>query len=283
MRLMIRIIVILVLAMTTAVYSQFTDRELTQRPTGESGRIANDNYFYKPTNIINYPTASILRGGDLSASLRMFEQGGVLGRLSVGISDRIMFGVSYGGLHIIGREQQIDWNSVPGIHFVYRLIEENLRYPAMVVGFDSQGYGPYFPEKKNDPDYNENYPGRYYFKSRGFYCVVSKGYASLISVGLHAGVSYSLEYSSESKKRAPTLFLATDMHLSRNLGILFEYDFATDDPNKYPRGLLNTGFRWAFSPNMFFEFNFQNILKSGTGESDVRRILRLTYHGNVLQ
>ena len=206
-----------------------------------------------------------------------------------------MFGVSFGGLDIIGNAQKITWNPMPGVHFVYRATEESMRMPAIVVGFDSQGYGPYYPETPEPvqdstgyysipvtyPDYQDMHK-RYHFKSRGFYCVVSKGYASFVNTGLHAGVSYSIE-KGEGEKSIPTIFMGGDIHFIRDLALLIEYDFALDDSKYYPRGLLNMGVRWAFGRNMFFDFDLQNMLGSIEGnKTDYRRIIKLTYYGSIL-
>ena len=94
----------------------------------------------------------------------------------------------------------------------------------------------------------------------------------------------------EGENNAPTLYLATNTLLARDLAVLFEYDFAVNDESNYPKGLLNVGIRWAFGPNMFFEFNIENILGkeeiedelAGTRDiSAVRKILKLTYYGHI--
>lgn len=256
--------------------------------------IQEESYFNKPIRIIDMPTASILRGGSFRAGTRMYEHGGLLASLSAGISNKVMFGVSFGGLDIIGNAQKITWNPMPGVHFVYRISEESMRMPAIVLGFDSQGYGPYYPASKSPvpdstgqvsipasyPNYEDMYD-RYHFKSRGFYCVVSKGYASFINTGLHAGISYSIE-KGEGENLSPTIFMSGDIHFIRDLALLIEYDFALDDSKYYPRGLLNMGLRWAFGKNMFFDFDLQNMLGSIDGQTDYRRIIKLTYYGSIL-
>lgn len=259
--------------------------------------IQEESYFTKPVQIIDMPTGSILRGGAFRAGTRIYEQGGVLASLSAGVSNKVMFGVSYGGLDIIGNAQKITWNPMPGVHFIYRVAEESMKLPAIVIGFDSQGYGPYYPKSSSiappdtasecpqviPPPYHEKMFDRYQFKSRGFYCVVSKGYATFVSAGLHIGVSYSLD-KGEGEKAAPTIFMSSDIHVARDLAFLLEYDFALNDAKIYPRGILNFGARWAFGKNMFFDFDLQNILGMAEGgETDFRRIIKLTYYGSIMR
>ncbi len=290
------LILLLFVCITSLLMAQ--NREQFDDRTYGAGKliIQDESYFSKPIQIIDMPTASILRGGSFRAATRMYENGGLLATLSAGISNKVMFGVSFGGLDIIGNAQKITWNPMPGVHFVYRAFEESMRMPAIVIGFDSQGYGPYYPESKEPvfsdstrsyfapptyPDY-QNMHQRYHFKSRGFYCAVSKGYASFINTGLHAGVSYSIE-KGEGEKLIPTIFMGADIHFIRDVALLIEYDFALDDADYYPRGLLNMGIRWAFGRNMFFDFDLQNMLGSLEGnKTDYRRIIKLTYYGSIL-
>ncbi|MBN1466009.1 hypothetical protein JXA02_09620, partial [candidate division KSB1 bacterium] len=268
---------------------QFSDR------TYGSGNVVieEESYFTKPIQIIDMPTASILRGGSFRAGVRIYEQGGLLASLSAGVSNKVMFGVSFGGLDIIGDAQKITWNPMPGVHFIYRVTEESMKLPAIVLGFDSQGYGPHYPTSSSfpppdttcdcappatpDPPYHKDMFDRYQFKSRGFYCVVSKGYATFVNAGLHAGISYSLD-KGEGEETTPTIFMAGDFHVVSDLAFLVEYDFALNDSKIYSRGILNVGVRWAFGRNMFFDFDLQNSLGTADGgKTDVRRIIKLTY------
>ena len=78
--------------------------------------------------------------------------------------------------------------------------------------------------------------------------------------------------------------MAADIHAARDLALLIEYDFALNDGEIYPRGLLNLGLRWAFGRNMFFDFDLQNVLGTAEeGRTDMRRIIKLTYYGSILR
>jgi hypothetical protein len=287
-----KIVLLLCLAAFVASGTLSAQAQFDDRSYGAGDVIIQDeSYFTKPIQIIDMPTASILRGGAFRAGTRIYEQGGVMASLSAGVSNKVMFGVSFGGLDIIGNAQKITWNPMPGVHFIYRISEESMKMPAIIVGFDSQGYGPYYkgsngaaPDTslQNSGSPAQNFFDRYHFKSRGFYAVVSKGYATFVTAGLHAGVSYSTE-KGENGSTAPTIFMAADVHVARDLAFLIEYDFALNDANLYPRGLLNVGVRWAFGRNMFFDFDLQNVLGTADeGKTDVRRIIKLTYYGSIL-
>ncbi|NOY59292.1 MAG: hypothetical protein GXO75_10220 [Calditrichaeota bacterium] len=280
---------ILVFVSTAITFAQqFNDRSLSQQ--GQAPKVKEESYFSKPVHLIDLPTASILRGGDLRTSLRLYDQGGALSYLSVGISNRMMFGVSFGGLHVIGGEN-VKWNDRPNVHIAYRVVEENLVMPALSLGYDGQGYGVFWrrdnynvPDSvKRTLDPKKTMLDRYSVKSRGFYLVVSKGYASLWKIGLHAGMSYSLEHSDGDTD--PTIFMGTDMLITRDLGLVAEYDFATNDDRirgaNNGKGFLNVGFKWAITTRIYLEFDIKDLLAKKDNRPDVRRILRFVYYGSV--
>ena len=244
--------------------------------------VKEETYFSKPVQLIDMPTASMLRAGSFRAGVRVFEQGGLLASLSAGVSSKLMFGVSYGGLNIIGEQQTVEWHSVPGVHFMYRITDESLSLPSIVLGFDSQNYGPLYSSDSTQISYHKELGDRYQFKSRGFFVTVSKGYSSFVNSGLHAGVSYSLD-EAESGNKLPTLFMASDIHFTSDLALLLEYDFALNDQKHYSKGIMNIGVRWAFTSSIFFDFDVQNFLGTKDGVSDVRRIIKLTYYGSILK
>jgi hypothetical protein len=281
-------ITLVILLAVSICWAQNDDRSMI----GHRTPVQVENYFSKPIQLIDLPTASILRGGDLSGAIRLYENGGALARLSVGISHKMMFGVSFGGINLIGAGN-IGWNKMPGVHVAYRAVEENLVLPAIVIGFDSQGYGRYwrsdsYPDSVRSADGSVDptqYPlNRYTTKARGFYLVGSKGYQSLWKVGLHAGISYNTIERSD-KDGDPTIFTGMDIQLSGDLSILFEYDFATNDDKlrtiNSGRGQLNAGFRWAFTDFMFLEFDLNNVLSEKAGDADVKRILKICYYSAI--
>ena len=268
-----------VLTISTLAFSQFDDRSMY---SSSKVIVKEETYFSKPIQIIDMPTASMLRPGSFRASVRVFEQGGLLASLSAGISRKLMFGVSYGGLNIIGEKQSVEWNSVPGVHFMYRITDESLSLPSIVIGFDSQNYGPLYSSDSTTINYSAELGDRYQFKSRGFFLTVSKGYSSFVNTGLHAGISYSIDKSQDGNN-VPTLFMASDIHFTSDLAFLFEYDFALNDAKHYSKGILNIGLRWAFTSSIFFDFDIQNFLGTKDGVSDVRRIIKMTYYGSILK
>ncbi len=216
--------------------------------------------------LIDLPTAGMLDRGSYAIDLRMFGNGGLLSRVSVGITPRFMFGISYGGENIIG-EGDINWNDQPGIEARLRLLDENFALPAITIGFDSQGYGPY------DDQLN-----RYANKSRGVFAVASKNYAVLLNLGLHAGLNRSLEDDDDDGEL--NFFLGADLSLNREIRAFVEYDLATNDNENDAMfgsgdGYLNGGVQWNFSDRLFLQVNLKNLFQNGANE--VTREFKIGY------
>ena len=215
--------------------------------------------------LIDLPTAGTLERGSFAIDIRMYNNGGLIGGVGVGISPRFMFGLSFGGENIIG-EGGVNWNQNPGIQARFRIIDESFGMPAVIIGFDSQGYGAYRKGSK-----------RYANKSRGFFGVVSKNYAFFYNLGLHGGVNYSLETVDE---KDINFFLGAGLNLNREVRIILEYDFAINDNSTGAQfgsgsGYLNAGAQWSFSDRLFLQFNLKNLLKNGPGQ--VTREFKIGY------
>jgi len=206
----------------------------------------------KPINLIDVPTSNFLLIRRFQLKMRVYDMGGMLAGLSVRLSPRLMFGVSYGGQNIIGFGR-IRWNEAPGVNVRYRVRIEDVRFPGVAVGFNSQGYGPYYSELK-----------RYQIKSKGFYIVASKNYSILKDLGLHGGVNYSSENTGSEKDM--NFFVGAHLLVDRELSLLWEYDFAINDNDDKSvgtgKGYMNVAVRWAFSPSLMLEFSVKNLLKN---------------------
>ncbi len=223
----------------------------------------------QPTKLIDVPTAGLLPRGSFDFDVKVYPQGGVIFRLDIGLMKRFMVGMSFGGENVIG-EGEPDWN--PRIEFAakYRLINESWSFPALAIGFDSQGSGAF-----NDS------LDRYVYKSKGFYGVISKGYAmGDLPFGLHAGANYSLE--NDDKDKDITFFFGADMRFGDNLGVVGEYDLGTNDDKAQELfgkgyGYLNLGAQWIFSDRLFLQFNLKNLLLNRKDASTWGRELRIVY------
>ena len=72
------------------------------------------------------------------------KDGGVLPKFSLGVTDNLTIGMSYGIQNFIGDGDLIKNRDYPEIQLKYRVYEESETMPAMVIGIDTQGKGEYF-------------------------------------------------------------------------------------------------------------------------------------------
>jgi hypothetical protein len=225
----------------------------------------------QPRKLVDCPTAGQLPRGSFDVDLRLFPGGGALCGISVGLSERFLLGVSYGGQRIIS-DEKVEWFPHPGVSVRYRVIEENIALPALAVGFDSQGYGAYL---------ESDTLSRYEVKSKGIYWVASKNYRVLgTAMGLHLGANYSLE--DDDGDDDPTVFLGLDKSFNDEFSVIIEYDFAFNDNQKLPNfgkgnGYLDLGLRWSFGDRLTMEFDFMNLAENRKDIDYLSRQVRIVY------
>ena len=262
-RLFVSTLLAIALAVGSGTLSAQTRRESKPKtPPPQTGN-------WQPTMLIDCPTAGTLKRGSFTAVVRTYPNGGVLASTDIGMSNRLMIGVSYGAEGIISERQPV-WN--PRVEFDLRLslIDEGLVFPAITTGFCSQGYGGYIDSTK-----------RYAFKSKGFFVVGSKNYPFYNwQLGLHGGLNYSMEQEDDDNNL--DFFIGADTRLNQDVGLVLEYDFATND-NRFGtsmgrgRGYLNLALQWIYSDDLVMDLILKNLANNRKGVSDIWRELRVTY------
>lgn len=232
---------------------------------------AQDQPVYpQPIDLITIPTAGIIPRGAYSVNVRLSQNGGLMTGISAGISSRFMFGISYGGSQIIG-DQKIIWNAQPGVEIKYRFSEENTKLPAVLLGFNSQGFGTFIDSTK-----------RYETKAKGFYVVASKNYHFLGNLGIHAGVNYNPIEDGDGDKD-PSFFIGLDKDINPEISLVVEYDAALNDNETNEislgkgTGYLNAGIRWTLVQHFHFELDFNNILLNRKSIDYLTRELKITF------
>ena len=225
-----------------------------------------------PRWLVDGPTAGMLPAGRLSADLRLYGDSGILSQVEVGVHNRVSIGVSFGGQHLVG-SREASWNPRVEVAGRVRVIEEEMRIPAVAVGYHSQGYGEYEKELK-----------RYAVKSKGIYAVASKNYGfPLGDMGLHAGLNRSLEDGDGDGDISG--FVGADVELKRVFALLMEYDFAINDNEDNSlgsgRGRLNVGGRWMPSERLNLEVDVKNLFRDGKRSESIDRQIRLVYYTKV--
>lgn len=226
--------------------------------------------------MVNIPTAGVLQRGQYNIGMRLFDNGGVLTSIGVGITDRFMFGIAYGGENIIG-SGNVKLNPLPGVEARYRMIDESTPGPAVTVGFDNQGYGPYVKKVRVDSAVTQTV-NRYTQKSRGIFVVASKNYAFMGTVGVHGGISWSVT-EKKDKDEGPAFFVGVDKSLNNELSFVGEYDLALNDNEGvigHKRGYMNVGLKFNFGSRVMIDFIMTDILNNSENFGKFSRELRLS-------
>lgn len=229
-----------------------------------------NSVYPQPVTLVTAPTAGIIPRGAYLAEFRLFSNGGALAGISAGISQRFMFGISYGGARIIG-DQEIQWHNQPGVEVKYRFIEESGKLPAVLLGFNSQGQGAYIDSLK-----------RYDTKAKGFYLVASKNYRLLGNMGFHAGLNYN-PLEDDDGDGDPSFFVGFDKDINPEISFVLEYDAALNDNSTNIIGLgeglgyLNAGIRWTMVQKFHLEVDFNNILLNRNKVEHFNRELKFTF------
>jgi len=222
---------------------------------------------YESRFIIDMPTAGILPHGDFALDLQNYTAGGVLTGVTVGLFNRLTFGISYGGEYIIG-SQKPDWNDLPGFNLKIRVLDETMSVPAVALGFDSQGKDAYDKELK-----------RYAIKSPGFFIALSKNYLFLGDLSLHGGVNYSLERADAD--RDPNLYVGLEKSIGPYAALEGEYNLGWNDSHNQAlgrgRGYLNFALRFSIGDGFSLGLLMKDVLDNQRNVTFGNRSLSIEY------
>ncbi len=100
----------------------------------------------QPTRLVIAPTAGSLPSRAYTLETQLFDGGGVVQRITLGLTELVNIGVSFSGSNIIGSSRVV-WQPHAGFQIRVRVIEESMMNPAIFLGFDSQGDGKYISGK----------------------------------------------------------------------------------------------------------------------------------------
>tara|TARA_Y100001934_G_C12380357_1_gene792008 strand:+ start:786 stop:1580 length:795 start_codon:yes stop_codon:yes gene_type:complete len=243
--------------------------------------ISQSNHPYPPLHLITIPTSGVLPYGNYSIEGLLIDNGGMVPRLSIGISQKLTLGVSWGIQNLIG-DTKISLNKdYPEYHFKYRFFDEDLSMPAIVIGFDSQGRGQY---RKIVDYYTSETFYRYQNKSFGYYLVASKNYFFMGNTGIHIGINKSLESLDDNDLN---IFMGIDKEINKSISFMLEYDaMLNDNDNQYDYedltigkgiGYFNAGFRWLIADNILVELNFNDINRNQRISQTAQREFKFIY------
>jgi hypothetical protein len=221
----------------------------------------------EPRFLVDVPTAGMLDKGSVALDVDFYQEGGVLLGISTGILDRLSFGISYGGSRLIGSSSP-EMNEIPGINVRVRIFEESPVFPAIALGFDSQGKDGYLKEQD-----------RYRIKSPGFFAVASKNYTLLGFFSIHGGVNYSLERADDDHD--PNVFIGAEKTFGPFASAVAEYNIGLNDNSGHAigkgRGYLNLGLKISLGSGLTLGVSMKDIVQNGRDITVANRTVHLEY------
>jgi len=233
---------------------------------------------YPPLDLVTIPTSGTLPKGSFTLESLLVKDGGIIPKLSVGITDNFYIGLSYGIQDFIS-EEKLDFNKpMPEVQIKYRIYEESVTLPAVVLGLDTQGKGRFISRYKDGDNVVANFQ-RYEQKAWGWYIVASKNWTLLGNLGLHVGLNKNTWETDPIENEDPNvifkdndlnLFFGIDKEINRSFSVLLEYDTALNDNDPEigydlfgrGKGYLNAGVRWIVGKNIMLEIDFNDISKN---------------------
>lgn len=211
---------------------------------------AGTNAKFEYRSLVDLPSAGVLEKGYVGVSMDVLPAGVVIPKIEVGVFDNFSFGISYGGSNIIGTGS-IGWYELPGVNLKFRIIDETTGYPAVTLGFDSQGKGLFFEDRN-----------RFAIKSPGFYAAAAKNFDLLGYLSIHGVVNYSLERDDNDKDL--NLGIGVEKTIGGKISFVAEYDFAINDNNAISfgngNGYLNMGLRWSVGEGFTLGVDLRDLL-----------------------
>jgi hypothetical protein len=227
-----------------------------------------------PTTLVTVPSAGTLVRGSYAMQMRVQKGGGLTSSLSVGITDRFQFGLSFGSANLIGDDSLI-WYPRPEANIKYRIIDETESMPGISIGLDTQGQGQY-----NDADSLM----RYDVKAMGLYAAASKNWVTpLGNLGVHLGTNYNFAEVNDGDKDV-NYFFGFDIEFNPELSVIMEYNAALNENDMTAKtmsisrgGYLNAAIRWTFVDHLHIEMDFNNLLFDEEKVDYFQRELKITY------
>ena len=258
---------------------------------------------YPPVNLVSIPTAGTMPKGYFSFENVFMNEGSIVPKFMIGITDNFMLGMSFGISHFIGSGDIEKFRSYPEVQIKYRLFDETEKIPAIVLGIDTQGRGEFITESL-EPDgwigdglcdngddqvaCEELVLNRYDQKSYGFYIAMSRNFSALGNLGFHFGLNKNLSENNDGDDDI-NIFLGFDKEINRSFSLYGEYNFARDDDaytgnesiddilDRKGRGYFNAGLRWSASNNLMIEMNINDISKNNLVSDSINRELKIIY------
>ena len=209
---------------------------------------------------LDQPAPVSLQHGEFLLSGRLQSGGGVMARAGVGLFNRITLGISYSVDSLLGSATPRLGPQTIGFQARLLGVEEGPWIPAVLAGFESQGYDGY-----------SDSANRFQTLQPGIYLVMAKTFWAT-RTEVSAGANYKTG-------TAPTRL---DAHVAvcelypTDWGFILEYDLARNDPSTSTiPGLLNFGVTRMLGSSVEVKAGLRDIFSYHKG-SGLNRVLDIS-------
>ncbi|MBN2587661.1 MAG: hypothetical protein JXR55_10235 [Candidatus Fermentibacteraceae bacterium] len=214
--------------------------------------LAGSGYSGELMRLVREPTAGIVAPGTYHFSMNTFPNDGLRFSLTAGLFSRFAAGVGYGGWNVIGLDSP-SWFDHLYLKARFRAIDETESFPGVLIGFDNE------PEPLRSG-------ATYSRKERGLFLVMSKNFLSIGGdLAFHFGLSADVRQLVHAG-----VWTGMDKSLPGGFGLVFEYDFATDEADSVrfdnDGGFLSGEVYWESFGQVRISLQFIDLFETG-GES----------------
>jgi hypothetical protein len=208
---------------------------------------------------VDQPYFSTPYHGEFGVELRFGPGGEILGYFTVGVWDRLQFGVSYGASNLIGAGDP-QFYDIPGVQLRIVAIEQGYVMPHVLFGFDNQGYGAY-----DDT--------RYDIMSKGLYCQIGRIFAApSIECAPSIGANYCLEDDGRFD-----MFCGVKTFFGTGAAFAIDYSPNINDDQDQNKGYLNISLQFIFYEELFFELALRDLLDNSLDDLQFNRMIRMGF------
>lgn len=182
-------------------------------------------------NLVDTPTSYIYPKGEYGVNLRVYDDGSLLFRFALALTNYLMLGVPLDIRHFIGKKE-IEIELPPVIWAKLRLTRPKIPLP-LTIGYDPIDYGE---------------------RTRGVYLVTTiPTYPLRLPIEWHLGMNLDLE---DPGRRGICGFVGLDLSINPYLLFYTELDGLN---LKGKRTFLNLGLRYLASEHLELDLNLQDI------------------------
>ena len=230
------------LALSGGLYAETQDSETQNTGT------------QKLTSIIDVPTAAVIEYSNYDLNFRLHGTGGILSNMTFGVFKPINIGISWDLDNLIGPGSTNVDTRPPAIFFKAKLFSGDLTIPAIAMGYDGQGYGPYNTDTE-----------KYQDREKGVFLVFSREY---FVPGLEVSAGGNIY---DFQKSGVYGFAGVDYSLEDKVFLLAEYD----NIKLTPQNRANAGVNILVTDNVSLELAGRDLFKGTQSE----RIAIISYKG----